>query len=343
MNLDSLKQYESSLEIIYSEDQEVQIPAICTLNNLSSKKLLFIKDKKFFERLLVVLEKDSYTDLIIITEKKSYLKLESRWNEIKSSIHSLMQVDNVPLAMCALSKPYFDEKFGKINDMVDGRQMVESSIHPTAWIAQGVFIGENVMICAGVKIHAHCVILNDSVIGENTQIYPNVSIYHNTVIGKNCRIHGGATIGSDGFGYNFDKGVHHKIWHMGGVIIHDDVEIGANSCVDQGTFAPTIIGEGVKLDNHVQIGHNVILGKAVVICGQVAIGGSTTIGDYTVFGGKSAAGPDVILGARSTVAGATMVNASWPEDSVLGGHPARPLKEWLRGIAYVRSQVKLKR
>src|SRR5690606_2968050 len=165
------------------------------------------------------------------------------------------------------------------------------------------------------------------------------TLYPFTRIGKNCRIHSGTVIGSDGYGYTFHQGQHLKIWHMGGVIIHDDVEIGSNTSIDMGTFSPTIIGSGTRIDNLCQIAHNVKIGRGCIICGQGAIAGSAVLEDYVVLAGRAAVGPDAHLGMGTQLAGGAMVNegVTWPAGSKLGGHPAKDIKEWMRGIAYLRN------
>jgi len=151
-------------------------------------------------------------------------------------------------------------------------------------------------------------------------------------------LHSGVVVGSDGFGYTFHQGQHKKIWHMGGVSIQDDVEIGSNSTIDMGTFSPTIIGSGTRIDNLVQVAHNVKIGKGCVLCGQSGIAGSAVLEDFVVLGGRAAVGPDVHLGMGCQLAGGSKVtdSAIWPAGSKLGGHPARDLKEWLKGLAYLR-------
>ena len=144
-------------------------------------------------------------------------------------------------------------------------------------------------------------------------------------------------IGSDGFGYTFHQGQHKKIWHMGGVIIQDDVEIGSNSSVDMGTFSPTIIGAGTRIDNLVQVAHNCKIGKGCVLCGQSGVAGSAILEDFVVLGGRAAIGPDVHIGMGAQIAGgAKVTDGVWPAGSKLGGHPARDLREWMKGLAYVR-------
>jgi UDP-3-O-[3-hydroxymyristoyl] glucosamine N-acyltransferase len=216
--------------------------------------------------------------------------------------------------------------------------MGTTEIDPSARISQHVFIGEHVKIGANVDVLPGTVFSSFVSIGENTKIYPNVTIYPFTTIGKNCWFHSGVVIGSDGFGYTFHQGQHQKIWHMGGVIIHDDVEIGSNSSVDMGTFSPTVIGQGTRIDNLVQIAHNTKIGRGCVICGQAGIAGSAVLEDYVVLGGRAAVGPDSHIGMGTQIAGGAKVteSANWPAGSKLGGHPARDLREWMRGLAYLR-------
>ena len=145
-------------------------------------------------------------------------------------------------------------------------------------------------------------------------------------------------IGADGFGYNFSKGVHHKVWHVGSVVIGNDVEIGGGTCIDGGTFSPTYIGNGSKIDNQVQVGHNCKLGTGVVLCGQVGIGGSTTIGDYTVLGGAAMVANGMKIGKAVQIAGGSGVTGAIEDGAVVGGFPARDIKEWFKGVAYVRRQ-----
>lgn len=171
---------------------------------------------------------------------------------------------------------------------------------------------------------------------EGSEIFSNVVVYRNVKIGKSVRIHANCSIGSDGFGYNFFKGQHLKVWHMGSVIIEDQVEIGANSCIDGGTFSPTVIGHGTKIDNQVQIGHNCRLGRGVIMCGQSGLAGSCIIGDYTVMGGRAAVAPGIIIGKAAQVAGNAGVISNVGDGEVVGGFPARDIKEWMKGIALVR-------
>lgn len=338
MKLNDLLKVDTSLKIVKNPEWPEEILAISALDSLTQNGLVFIRNAKFLQKFTPQLEQALALKLGAVVDEKFFGMMNA---ELKSQLEQLAWIatsPNVALSLTTLSKPFYDKKFHALNVQVDGRQMGTTDIHPTARISQNVFIGEHVKIGANVEIMSGCVIHPHVSIGDNTKIYPNVSIYSFTQIGQNCRFHSGVVIGGDGFGYTFHHGQHKKIWHMGGVIINDDVEIGSNSSVDMGTFSPTIIGPGCRIDNLVQIAHNVKLGRGVIMCGQSGIAGSAVLEDYVVLGGRAAIGPDSQIGMGSQVAGGAKVNegAIWPAGSKLGGHPARDLKEWMKGFAYVR-------
>lgn len=198
-------------------------------------------------------------------------------------------------------------------------ESVVPGIHPsalvdkTATIAASASIGPNCVVGANTTIGERTVLKGSNHIGNNVRIrddvrlHPCVTIYSDTHIGHRVIIHAGTTIGSDGYGYVFDKGRHQKVPQIGSVTIGDDVEIGANSAVDRGALGVTQIGEGTKLDNLVHVAHNVVIGRHCLIMGQVGIAGSTTIGDYAMIASQSGIaghltiGPQVKLGAKSGV------------------------------------------
>lgn len=339
MKLQNLKEIESNLTFVKNSEWPEEILAICSLDNLTSNGLVFIKNNKFMEKFLPHLEKAVSLKIGAIVDEKFFSMMKDDVKALLEKLPWLATSTNVAISLTLLSKPFYDLKMKGLNTQVDGRQMGTVDIDPTAFIAQNVFIGEHVKIGARVEIMPGSVILPHTEIGEGTKIHSNVSLYPFTKIGKNCRIHSGTVIGSDGFGYTFHQGKHLKIWHMGGVVVHDDVEIGSNSSVDGGTFSPTIIGSGTRIDNLVQIAHNVKLGRGCVICGQAGIAGSAVLEDYVVLGGRAAIGPDCLIGMGSQVAGGAKVTEGgvWPAGSKLGGHPARDLKEWMRGLAYLRN------
>jgi UDP-3-O-[3-hydroxymyristoyl] glucosamine N-acyltransferase len=334
MKLGNLKKIDTTFLTI-SGSEELIVLGITDNHQLSSNHFVFIKNKIFLNDWL-----EKNTTLIstgLVFEKKFFELLnEDSKNTILKLALFVAIVEDVNLSMCSLSKYFYDEKIKNCNDMVDGRQMGTALIDPTSFIAQGVFIGEGVNIGAETKIHSGVVIMSGAEIGNGSEIFPNSVIYRNVKIGKNVRIHSNTTIGSDGFGYNFKNGEHIKVWHMGSVHIGDNVEIGANCSIDSGTFSPTIIGAGSKIDNLVQIGHNCRLGTGVIICGQGGLAGSCTFGDFSVMGGKSAVAPGVTIGRGAQIAGNAGVISNVGDGETVGGFPARDIKEWLKGVAYVR-------
>jgi UDP-3-O-[3-hydroxymyristoyl] glucosamine N-acyltransferase len=339
MKLQELTKFDSSIKLIKNNEWPEEILAICALDGLLPQGMVFIKNAKFLQKLQPHMDQAIALKIGAVVDEKFYSLVNA---ELKSELDKLPWLavsSNVAMSLTLLSKPFYETKMRGINTQVDGRQMGTVDIDPSAYLAQNVFIGEHVKIGARVEIMPGSVILPHSVIGDDTKIYSNVSVYPFSHIGKNCRIHSGCVIGSDGFGYTFHQGNHVKIWHMGGVIIHDDVEIGSNSSVDAGTFSPTVVGRGCRIDNLVQIAHNVRMGSGCIVCGQAGIAGSAVLEDYVVLGGRAAVGPDVHLGMGTQVAGGAMINegAIWPASSKLGGHPAKDLKEWMRGVAYLRT------
>lgn len=176
-------------------------------------------------------------------------------------------------------------------------------IHPLA------FIGDDVEIGAGAVIHSGVRILEGCRIGAGTTIFPNAVLYENTIVGERCLIHSGAVLGAYGFGYNSSSGTHQLCAQLGWVEIGNDVDIGACSSIDRGTYGPTTIGDGTKLDNQVQIGHNCRVGRHNIICSQTGLAGSCSTGDYVVIAGQAGLrdhvhiGDHAMIGAKSGVMG----------------------------------------
>lgn len=214
-------------------------------------------------------------------------------------------------------------------------------VDPSATVGRGVsvgphaVIGKNTRIGGSAIIESNCSIGADCAIGEGTWIYPNVTIREGTEIGNNVIIHSGAVIGSDGFGYETVDGVHVKIPQTGSVKIEDDVEIGANVCIDRGRFQKTWIQKGTKIDNLVQVAHNVVIGPNCLIVSQTGISGSTELGKNVIVAGQAGIighiklEDGVIVGARAGV------NKSVPANTVVLGEPARPIMEQKKLFALI--------
>jgi UDP-3-O-[3-hydroxymyristoyl] glucosamine N-acyltransferase len=172
----------------------------------------------------------------------------------------------------------------------------------------------------------------DCVIGEDSHLFPNVTLYGKTQIGQRVRIHAGAVIGSDGFGYVLDAGIHRKVPQIGAVLIQDDVEIGANVCVDRGALGPTIISRGTKIDNLVQIAHNVTIGEHSLIVAQSGIAGSTKLGTFVTIAGQVGLAGHLKIGNRVTVAAQSGVMHDIPDGDKWFGSPAQPDRQMKRQL-----------
>jgi UDP-3-O-[3-hydroxymyristoyl] glucosamine N-acyltransferase len=214
-------------------------------------------------------------------------------------------------------------------------------------IARGVSIGAYVVIDDGVEIGENSVIASGCKIGENSKLGKNcrldsnVVVYHSCTIGNNVIIQANSTIGSTGFGYSFIDGSHKLIPHNGGVVIEDFVEIGANSCVDRAKFGNTIIGAGTKIDNLVQIAHNVVIGKCCLIAGQVGIAGSCKVGDGVVFGGQAGLVDNIKIGDGVMVGAQSGITHNVAAEQQIFGSPATERTEALRIFGLMRRLPKL--
>lgn len=201
-------------------------------------------------------------------------------------------------------------------------------------IEPGAIIGPEARIGRGTRIAAGAVVGYRVAIGRDCYIGPLVSVIH-ALVGDRVILHPGVRIGQDGFGFAMSAQGHLKVPQIGRVIIQDDVEIGANSTVDRGALKDTIIGEGSKIDNLVQIGHNVVMGRHCVIVGQVGIAGSAELGDFVVMGGQSGLVGHIKVGNGAQIAGGSHAKDDVPPGAVLAGTPAKPFKQWAREVAAV--------
>jgi UDP-3-O-[3-hydroxymyristoyl] glucosamine N-acyltransferase len=187
-------------------------------------------------------------------------------------------------------------------------------------------VGDNTTIGDGSAILAGAYIGDKVTIGKNCRIHPYAVIYDDTVIGNNVVIHSGAIIGADGFGYKFRGGAHRKVPQVGNVVIEDNVEIGANTCIDRGALGSTVIGMGSKIDNLVQIGHNNKVGKHVIMCGLTGVSGSCTVEDYAILAGSSGIADHVTIGQGAVVMARSGVAGDVPAGSQYFGSPAKDKK-----------------
>ena len=221
----------------------------------------------------------------------------------------------------------------------------QPGIASTARLGTGAIIGERVSIgdyaIVGARatigndavVGAHCVIGDGASVGDGSRLWPQVTIYPRTSVGARAIIHSGARIGSDGFGYVFREGAHHKIPHVGRCIVGDDVEIGANTTIDRGSIDDTVIGNGTKIDNLVHVAHNVRIGQKCLIMAQVGIAGSVTVGDGAILAGQAGISGHLSIGAGARLAAQAGVFGDVPAGETWSGYPARPHRESLRASA----------
>jgi UDP-3-O-[3-hydroxymyristoyl] glucosamine N-acyltransferase len=244
-----------------------------------------------------------------------------------STTKALIRVPNARVAVARLLPVFFppDEAPQGIHP--------SASIAPTAQIDPTAHIGPGCVIGARVKLGARSVLMGgnhlgrDCQIGDDVCLFPNVVVYAGSQIGNRVAIHAGTVIGSDGYGYVFDEGRHRKVLQVGNVVIHDDVEIGANSAIDRGALGSTVIGQGTKIDNLVHIAHNVVIGKHCLVMGQVGFAGSTRLGDYCVIASQSGIAGHLKLGHQATVGAKSGVMRDVPDKGVVLGIPAAPDKQ----------------
>lgn len=216
-----------------------------------------------------------------------------------------------------------------------------SAISDSAVLGAGIHIGNFVEVGDGTtigdntKIMKGCTIGNNVRIGSDCLLYPNVTVYDGCILGNNVAVHAGTVIGSDGFGYAIHDGIHNKIQQVGIVRIEDDVEIGANCTIDRAAISETVIGAGTKIDNLVQIAHNVKIGKGCIIIAQVGISGSTTLGDYVTLAGQVGVVGHIEIGDKAIVIAQAGVPSSLAGGKVYAGSPAREFMEFKRLEAHI--------
>jgi UDP-3-O-[3-hydroxymyristoyl] glucosamine N-acyltransferase len=206
---------------------------------------------------------------------------------------------------------------------------------PLIW--PGVTLGDRVTIGARVTLYPGVFVGNDTTIGDDTLLYPNVVVREGCTIGARVIIHSGTVIGSDGFGYVQDQGRHYKIPQLGGVTIEDDVELGANVTVDRATMPrqKTIIKQGSKVDNQVQIAHNVTIGAHSILVAQVGIAGSTRVGHHVMIGGQAGLADHLIIGDQVMIAARAGVNRSLEPNQIVSGAPVMPHEVWVKAQAVI--------
>ena len=260
---------------------------------------------------------------------------------VTASTKVLIRVASPRVAFAKTLALFFPEPVFKAGIHPTAVIAASARIDPTAHVGPHCVVGEQVYLGTSVVLQGGNHVGAGSKIGDDTNIFPNVTIYPRTEIGCRVRIHSGTVIGADGFGYVPNEGGHLKVPQIGNVIIGDDVELGANVTVDRGALGPTIIGKGSKIDNLVQIGHNVVLGEHCIIISQVGIAGSTKLGDGVTLGGQVGVGGHLKLGSRVTVVAQSGVMHDIPDGERWMGAPAQPDRQTKRQLLAVQQLPEL--
>lgn len=303
----------------YSGPTDLQIEGVLPLSEATGRHLAFLSNPKYAPQL----ETTGAAAVLVADD----LPGESpKW----------IRVANPYLAMAQVVARFFASR--PAPDGISDRAFVSQSAKVGARVAIGHFtsIGDDVVIGDGVVIYPNVTIEAGVTIGDGTVIYPQVSVYYGCRIGSRCIIHSGAVIGSDGYGFALAGGRHHKIPQVGIVRIEDDVEIGAGTTIDRAALGETVIGEGTKIDNLVQVGHNVRIGKHSLLVAQVGVAGSTELGSYVVVAGQSGFSGHLKIGNGVQVAAKSAVLNDVEDNTKVMGIPAVPFREYARREAQLR-------
>ncbi|GGB60343.1 UDP-3-O-acylglucosamine N-acyltransferase [Roseibium aquae] len=289
--------------------------------------------------MLVFFDNMIYADRLAATEAAACLVTKKHQAKVPDHVAVLVCKDAYKSWAQVLSKLYpaavvpADPGPNTISEraLVDPAARLERDVRVEA----GAVIGAGVEIGSGTVVRANAVIGPGCRIGRHCVVGPNVTVQH-ALIGDRVYLHPGVCIGQDGFGYAMGPQGHLKVPQIGRVVIQDDVEIGANTTVDRGANRDTVIGEGTKIDNQVQIGHNVEIGRHCVIVSQVGLSGSCKLEDFVAIGGQSGVRGHVTIGMGAQIAAVSVVNDDVPVGGRYGGTPAKPVKQWFREVTALR-------
>lgn len=250
---------------------------------------------------LSFLSNPKYENYLYETEA-SIVLVNNDFQPTKPVKATLIRVPNAYLALATLLQMAEQHKPGKSGIDPTAQIAASATVGKNCYIGPFVYIGENAVIGDNTQIYSHCAINDNAKIGSNNILYNGVVVYHECVIGNNCIFHAGAIVGADGFGFAKNPdGSYFKMPQNGNVIVEDNVEIGANTCIDRGSMGPTIVHSGVKLDNHIQIGHNAEIGSNTVMAACTAVAGSAKVGEECIFAGFVGIAGHISVADRTSV------------------------------------------
>ncbi len=276
----------------------------------------------------------------VATSKASAILVPADYDGEPAADQCLLLVKNPSAALTQICHRVEQRRWPKPAAGIHPSAVIDpgASIDPAAIVGPLCVIEAGAQIGAGTYLQAQVFVGPDAKIGSDCWLSPMVQINAGCEVRDRVRIHGGVVIGGDGFGYETVEGRHTKIPQVGWVLIESDVEIGANSTVDRGRFSRTVVGEGTKIDNLVQLGHNVVVGKHCILCSQVGIAGSTTLEDYVVLAGQVGVGGHITLGKGMQAGGQAGISSNTEPGAVINGTPAMPLNQERR-IAVLKKRL----
>ena len=322
------KQIADILEGEIVGDPNIEVDKLSKIEEGSEGSLTFLSNPKY----------NSY----IYTTNASVAIVNKSFEPEKEIETTLIKVDDAYQSFSKLLEFYNEAKNNK-----QGREnphfIADSAkIGTNEYIGAYSYIGNNVVLGENVKIFPNSYIGDNSIIGDNTVIFAGVKIYSETQIGKNCKIHSGSVIGADGFGFAPDENGEYKaIPQIGNVIIEDNVDIGSNSTIDRATLGSTIIRKGVKLDNQIQVAHNVEIGKNTVIASQSGIAGSTKIGENCMIGGQVGIVGHISIGNNVKIQAQSGIGRNLKDGDVVQGTPAFGYSDYNKSYVYFKKLPKL--
>lgn len=299
-----------------------EVSDVATIETASQGHLTFLCEEKYLPQLAATRAS------VVLLSRALYSA------DIKTEA-ALVVVDNARGAMAELLQAVENAMRPRYNGVEQPSFVAEGvKVPEDAYIGAFAYVGSGVRLGKGVQIYPHCYVGDNAVIGDGTVLYSGVKVYYNCKIGNRCILHSGVVIGADGFGFEPDAdGVLRKVPQIGNVVVADDVEIGANTTVDRAMMGSTVIGENSKLDNLVQVGHNVTAGASTIMCAQVGVAGSTVIGSHCVFAGQVGVAGHISIADQCVFGAQSGVASTVRKSGIYMGSPAIDAMNWRRSAA----------
>ena len=312
-------------ELLSVGAENEMIENVCSIESAGKDDLCFFYDKKNKDKALLI-------------KAKACVTIKELQHLIPDGV-IVMVVDNAKSAFIKLLDSFYEER--KPTAMIEETAKISSS----AKVGQNCYIGHNVVIGDDVVVGDNCIIEAGAFIGDGCKIGNNCKIANNASItyclmGDDCYIYTGARIGQDGFGFTVVNGRHKRIPQIGRVIIGNDVEIGANACIDRGALDDTVIGDGCRIDNLVQVAHNDRIGKYCILVAQTGIAGSCTFGDYVVAGGQTGFADHLNIGSGAQIGAQSGVMRDIEPGAIVMGTPTVPFKDFMRQVSFLQKNSK---